>query len=285
MTTDAASSARSMTDAATLANGVKMPWLGLGTWQSTEGREVEDAVRIALEVGYRHVDTAAAYGNERGVGNAIRQSGVPRDQVFVTTKLWNDDQRKGYDAALRALDSSLEKLGMDYVDLYLVHWPVKGKYKEAWRAMERIYSEGRAKAIGVSNFMVHHLEDLLAGAGVVPMVNQVEWHPRLLRRPLLEYCAATRIQFESWSPLMKGKVGDVPEVAQIAGRHGKTPAQVVLRWNLQHGVVTIPKSVRRERIQENAGVFDFELSPDEVARIDALDQDQRVGPDPDNFAF
>jgi methylglyoxal/glyoxal reductase len=277
--------AGSIADNVTLRNGVKMPVLGLGTWQSAEGSEVEQAVRWALELGYRHIDTAAIYQNERGVGRAVRESGVPREQVLVTTKVWNDDVRGGHDAVLRAIDESLRKLGMEYVDLYLVHWPVKGKYKEAWRAMEKIHASGKAKAIGVSNFMVHHLKDLLAGAQVTPMVNQVEMHPRLVQPELMAFCREKGIAQEAWSPLMKGKVGHVPQIQEIAQRHGKTAAQVALRWNVQHGVVTIPKSVKRERLVENAAIFDFHLSAQEMAAIDALDRHDRVGPDPDNFSF
>jgi diketogulonate reductase-like aldo/keto reductase len=277
--------AASITDTVSLANGVRMPRLGLGTWRSAEGAEVEQSVRWALEIGYRHVDTAAVYGNERGVGRAVRDSRVPREQLFITTKVWNDDQRAGHAAVLRAFDESLRRLGTEYVDLYLVHWPVKGKYVEAWRALEQIHSTGRAKAIGVSNFLVHHLEDVLKSAAVKPMVNQVEFHPRLVQRDLLEFSRRHGIVQESWSPLMKGKAAEVPLLRDLAEKYGKTPSQVVLRWDLQHGVVTIPKSVRRERLEENAGLFDFELSPDEMAEIDALDRGERIGADPDHFNF
>lgn len=277
--------AGSIADTVTLTNGVKMPMLGLGTWKSKEGAEVEQSIRWALEIGYRHIDTAAAYGNEKGVGEGIRSSGVPREQVFVTTKLWNDDQRKGYDACLKAFDTSLSKLGMDYVDLYLVHWPVPGKYKEAWRAVDEIYASGRAKAIGVSNFMVHHLEDLLKDTQTVPMVNQVEFHPWLVQKPLMEICRKHRIVEEAWSPLMRGKITQLDVVTEIAKSKGKTPAQVVLKWNLQHGLVTIPKSVKRERLVENASLYDFELTAEEMTRIDALDKGERVGPNPDNYNF
>lgn len=274
---------RSIRDAATLSNGVKMPWLGLGTWKSGEGGEVEQAIRWALELGYRHIDTARIYENETGVGRGIRESGVPREEIFVTTKVWNSDQ--GYDTTLRAFDASLERLGMESVDLYLVHWPVKGKYKETWRALESIYESGRARAIGVSNFLVHHLEDLLTSARIVPMVDQVEFHPRLVQPELLKFCREKNIVLEAWSPLLRGDLGSLGEVPAIAKRHGKTPAQVILRWDLQHGVVTIPKSTNRDRIAENAAIFDFELSPEEMSAIDRLDEGRRVGPDPDNFDF
>jgi diketogulonate reductase-like aldo/keto reductase len=275
----------SISDTVTLSNGVRMPRLGLGTWRSAEGTEVERAVRWALELGYRHVDTAAIYGNERGVGRAIRDSGVPREQVFVTTKVWNDDQRAGAGAVVRAFDESLRRLGFDYVDLYLIHWPVKGKYKEAWRALEQTYASGRAKAIGVSNFLVHHLDDVLSDARVRPMVNQVEFHPRLVQPQLVDYCRRNGIVQEAWSPLMKGKVAAVPQLRKLAAKYGKTEAQVVLRWDLQRGIVMIPKSVRRERLAENADLFDFEVTPDDMASIDALDRGERLGADPDDFSF
>jgi methylglyoxal/glyoxal reductase len=277
--------ARNIADTTTLRNGVQIPWLGLGTFRTPEGQEVEDSVRWALSLGYRHIDTAALYGNERGVGKAIRESGVPREQVFVTTKVWNDDIRKGADGVRRALEKSLRELGFDHVDLYLVHWPVKGHYKEAWQALSRIYADGQAKAIGVSNFLLHHLKDLMADAEVVPMVNQIEWHPRALQRELLSFCQQNRIQMEAWAPLMRGKAGDIPELVEIARKHRKTEAQVLLRWDLQHGVVTIPKSVRRERLEENAAIFDFALSAEDMQRIDGLDRNQRIGPDPDNISF
>ncbi|MEF3303907.1 aldo/keto reductase [Paenibacillus sp. GYB003] len=268
----------------TLANGVNMPWLGLGVWKVTEGGEVERAVRTAIEAGYRSIDTAAAYGNEEGVGKAVRESGVPRGELFVTTKVWNADQ--GYDSALAAYESSLQKLGMDYVDLYLIHWPVKGKYKETWKALEKLYKDGRVRAIGVSNFHEHHLDDLLQDAEIKPMVNQVEYHPRLSQRSLLNYCRDRGIQLEAWSPLMQGKeLLDHELMKELAAKHRKTPAQIILRWDVQNGVVTIPKSVTPERIRENADIFDFELSADDMRRIDELNENRRVGPDPDNFNF
>jgi diketogulonate reductase-like aldo/keto reductase len=261
-----------------------MPWLGLGVWKVTEGGEVERAVRTAIEAGYRSIDTAAAYGNEEGVGKAVRESGVPRGELFVTTKVWNADQ--GYDSALAAHESSLQKLGMDYVDLYLIHWPVKGKYKEAWKALEKLYKDGRVRAIGVSNFHEHHLDDLLQDAEIKPMVNQVEYHPRLSQRSLLNYCRDRGIQLEAWSPLMQGKeLLDHELMKELAAKHRKRPAQIILRWDVQNGVVTIPKSVTPERIRENADIFDFELSADDMRRIDELNENRRVGPDPDNFNF
>jgi len=269
----------------TLSNGVRMPWLGLGTWRSADGDEVEAAVRVALEAGYRHVDTAAVYRNETGVGRAIRESGVAREDVFVTTKLWNDAQREGPDAVRRAFDESLARLGLDELDLYLVHWPVEGCWRDAWRVLEDLYEEGRCRAIGVSNFLVHHLEALLEDCRIVPMVNQVEFHPWLVQPELLATCRARGIQHEAWSPLMQGRFLELPELAEIGRAHGRTPAQVLLRWNLQKGSVTIPKSVRPERIRENMGIFDFALAHEEVARIDALDRGERIGPHPDEIEF
>jgi diketogulonate reductase-like aldo/keto reductase len=271
-----------LTDTVTLNNGVKMPKLGLGVWQLDEGREVERAVGVALKAGYRSIDTAAAYGNEAGVGNAVRDCGIPREELFITTKLWNTEQ--GYDSTLRAFEKSLKKLNMDYVDLYLVHWPVKGKYLETWRAFETLYNEGRIRAIGVSNFQIHHLQDVLDKFSVVPAVNQVELHPLLTQKELRAFCTQHGIQIEAWSPLMQGQL-DVPVIVDIAKKHGKTPAQVVLRWDLQHDIVTIPKSVREDRIIANADLVDFELSAEDMAAIDALDKGHRFGQDPDNFNF
>ncbi len=259
--------------------------LGLGTWRMAEGAEAESSVSAALELGYRHIDTAALYGNEAGVGRALAQSGVRRESVFVTTKVWNDDLRKGEAAVRAAFDASLDRLKMDYVDLYLIHWPVPDKFIAAWKVLEQIHASGRARAIGVSNFLVSHLQALLPHATVKPMVNQVEFHPWLMQRPLMELCRRERIILEAWSPLMQAKGLDLPALVEIAKAHQRSPAQVVLRWDIQHQVVTIPKSTHRRRIVENAAIFDFELSPDEMARIDALDQSKRIGPSPDNFDF
>ncbi|WP_124727893.1 aldo/keto reductase [Staphylospora marina] len=274
---------KSLSDSTVLSNGVKMPWLGLGVYKAKEGEEVEFAVKTAIRLGYRSIDTAAVYGNETGVGKAVRESGVPREELFITTKVWNSDQ--GYDSTLKAFEASLERLGMDYVDLYLIHWPVKGKYKETWKALEKLYKEGRVRAIGVSNFQTHHLDDLLQDAEINPMVNQVELHPWLTQKELREYCSRHHIVLEAWSPLMRGKVTEVPEIVRLAEKYGKTPAQIVLRWNLQIGVVTIPKSVREHRIRENADVFDFHLSEEDVAILEGLNRNHRTGPDPDNFNF
>lgn len=271
-----------ITSAVELLNGVEMPRLGLGVWRTQEGEETENAVSAALKAGYRSIDTASLYKNEQGVGRAVRASGIPRDQVFITTKVWNDDQ--GYDTTLKAFQDSLDRLDMDYVDLYLIHWPVKGKYIDTYRALEEMYDQGRVRAIGVSNFTIAHLEDLMANCRIKPMVNQVEFHPMLTQKKLLAFCRKEGIQLESWRPLMQGNL-DLPLLAELSAKYRKTPAQIVIRWHLQLGVVTIPKSVREERIRENADVFDFELEPEDMNRIDALNQDHRFGADPDNFDF
>ena len=271
----------SLQDCTTLNNGVKMPWFGFGVFQSKDGEEVENAVKWALEAGYRSIDTAAIYGNEHGVGKAIRASGVPREEIFLTTKVWNDDMRTG--RTLQAFNESLARLEMDYVDLYLVHWPVKGHYKETWKALEEIYRSGRVKAIGVSNFLVHHLNDILESGSIVPAVNQVEFHPYLLQSELRQFCRERGIQFEAWSPLMQGRVLTVPVVMQLAEKYGKLPEHIILRWDLQHGVITIPKSVHKERIITNTQVFDFELTAEDMALLDALDEGKRIGPDPDTI--
>ncbi|ARU63809.1 aldo/keto reductase [Tumebacillus avium] len=274
---------KSINDSTVLANGVHMPWLGLGVFKTQEGEEVENSVRYALEAGYRHIDTAAIYRNEEGVGRAVQASGIAREELFITTKVWNTEQ--GYETTLAAFEESRQKLGLEYVDLYLIHWAVKEKYKETWRALEKLYKDGLVRAIGVSNFQVHHLQDLMATANVKPMVNQVEYHPYLTQKELLAFCKQEGIQFEAWSPIMRGRVNDEPVIVQLAEKYGKTPAQIVLRWDLQHGVVTIPKSVRRERVIENAQLFDFELSAEDMATLDGLNREQRFGSDPDNFSF
>jgi len=266
-----------------LHNGVEMPYFGLGVWQSKDGDEVINAVNYALDAGYVHIDTAAIYKNEEGVGQGIARSDFSREDIFITSKVWNSDQREGN--CIQACEDSLRRLGTDYLDLYLIHWPVTDKYKDTWKDMESLYASGKVKAIGVSNFLQHHLEDLLESAEVVPMVNQMEFHPRLVQQDLVNFCVNHKIQYEAWSPLMQGKIFEMPEMKDLAEKYGKSIAQIVLRWDLQKGVVTIPKSVNKSRIQANADLFDFELSSEDVAKIDQLDQSQRVGPDPDNFNF
>ena len=266
-----------------LNNGVEMPWFGLGVWQVEEGEDATKSVTAAIKAGYISIDTAAAYKNEESVGKAIRESGVAREDLFITSKLWNGDQ--GYESALAAFDSTMEKLGLDVLDLYLIHWPVKGKYKDSGRAMEKLYKEGRIRAIGVSNFQPHHLDDLLADAEVVPAVNQIEFHPLLTQNELLDYCAQKGIQVEAWSPLAQGKLFDNEAVTTIAEKYGKSPAQVLLRWVLDKGVVVLTRSVKEERIVDNANIFDFQLTADEVDQLNALNKNERTGPDPDNFNF
>lgn len=266
-----------------LHNGVGMPYFGLGVYLSEDGQEVIDAVRWAIEAGYRHIDTAAIYGNEKGVGEGIQQSGISREELFVVSKVWNVDQ--GYESTLKAFNESLERLQLDYLDLYLIHWPVKGKYKETWRALEHLYREKKIRAIGVSNFLKHHLEDLLQSVEIVPMVNQMEFHPYLVQQDLIDYCNTHKIQYEAWSPMMQGKIFELDPIKEMAKKYSKSPAHIVLRWDLQKGVVTIPKSVRKERIVNNAEIFDFELSKEDMAYLDRLDKGRRFGPDPDTFDF
>ncbi len=266
-----------------LHNGVHMPYFGLGVYLSKDGSEVINAVKDALNNGYRHIDTAAIYDNEEGVGKGIRESNVPREEVFLVSKVWNTDQ--GYESTLKAFDASLERLGTDYLDLYLIHWPKGELSKETWRALEKLYREKRVRAIGVSNFLQHHLEDLLTEAEIVPMVNQMEFHPYLVQQDLVDYCNSKKIQYEAWSPLMQGNIFELDIMKELAAKYNKTIAQIVLRWDLQKGVVTIPKSSKKERIIANSDLFDFELSKDDMQLLDGLDRGKRFGPDPDNFDF
>ncbi|HFK1452236.1 TPA: aldo/keto reductase [Bacillus pacificus] len=271
----------------TLHNGVEMPWFGLGVFKVEDGPELVEAVKSAIKAGYRSIDTAAIYGNEKAVGEGIRagikEAGISREDLFITSKVWNSDQ--GYETTLAAYEESLKKLELDYLDLYLVHWPVEGKYKDTWRALETLYKEKRVRAIGVSNFQIHHLQDVLADADMKPMINQVEYHPRLTQKELQAFCKEQGIQMEAWSPLMQGQLLDNETLQAIAEKHGKTTAQVILRWDLQNGVITIPKSTKEHRIIANADVFNFELTKEDMEKIDALNQNHRVGPDPDNFDF
>lgn len=267
----------------TLNNGVEMPYLGLGVYLSEDGKEVTNAVKWALEEGYRHIDTASIYKNEEGVGKGIMDSGVARKDIFVVSKVWNSDQ--GYDSTLKAYEASLKRLNLDYLDLYLVHWPVNGKYKDTWRALEYLYEQKRVRAIGVSNFMQHHLEDLLSSATYVPTVNQMEFHPYLVQQDLIDFCNKNTIQYESWSPLMQGRIFELDVMKGLAVKYNRTIAQIVLRWNLQKGVITIPKSSKKERIKANAEIFNFALEPQDIKKLDHLDCGKRFGPDPNNFDF
>ena len=257
---------------------VRLPLLGLGVYQTPRGEKTRRAVSAALRAGYRHIDTARLYGNEEDVGRAVRESGVPRAEVFVTTKLWNDDH--GYDPTLRAFEESDRRLGFGYVDLYLIHWPVPGRRNDSWRAMERLLAEGRCRAIGVSNFLPRHLDDLARTSPVTPAVNQIELSPFLGQRETVRVCEARGIVVEAYSPLTRGKRLRNPVVADVARLHGKTPAQILIRWSLEHGFVVLPKSAREDRIRQNAEVFDFALSFDDRARLDALDEDLHTDWDP-----
>ncbi|WP_085567462.1 aldo/keto reductase [Streptomyces murinus] len=266
-----------------LNNGVEMPQVGFGVWQVPDD-EAERAVGTALEAGYRSIDTAAAYGNEEGTGRAIAASGLSREDIFVTTKLWNSDQ--GYDATLRAFDTSLGKLGLDHLDLYLIHWPLPARdtYVDTYKALEKLYADGRVRAIGVSNFLPEHLRRLAEETSVIPAVNQIELHPHLQQHAAREYHAEQGIRTEAWSPLGQGKgLLEVPAIVAIAQKHNRTPAQVVLRWHVQQGTIVIPKSVTPSRIKENIEVFDFSLDAEDLAAIGALNEDRRIGPDPATF--
>ncbi|MFZ2464759.1 MAG: aldo/keto reductase [Caldibacillus thermoamylovorans] len=270
-------------DYITLNNGLKMPQLGFGVWQVSD-EQATPAVKKALEVGYRSIDTAMIYGNEKGVGRAIKESNVPREELFITTKVWNADH--GYENTLKAFDASLERLGLDYIDLYLIHWPTPkyDQYVDTYKAMEKIYKDGRAKAIGVCNFDIEHLERLLNECEVVPVVNQVERHPYFQQRELQDFCEKHHIIIEAYSPLMNGKdVLNDSVVKEIAKAYGKTAAQVILRWHLQTGVITIPKSVTPSRIEENFDVFDFELTAEDMEKMTALDRNLRIGAVPIEF--
>ncbi|MFE4240913.1 aldo/keto reductase [Peribacillus butanolivorans] len=273
----------SIEETITLHNGVKMPQLGFGVFKVKNGTETVESVKKAIEVGYRSIDTAAVYENEEGVGQAIRESGISREELFITSKVWNTDQ--GYETTLQAFDDSLKRLGLEYLDLYLIHWPGKDKYLETWKALEKLYNEGKVKSIGVSNFHVHHLEKLLANSEIKPVVNQIELHPLLTQVEIRDYCEKHDIKVEAWSPLGRGSLIEEPTINHIAKKHGKSSAQVLIRWHLQHEIVVIPKSITPSRIEENAQVFDFSLSLNEMNQIDALNKNERFGSNPDELLF
>jgi len=262
-----------------LNNGVQIPVLGLGTYLAT-GKEAYDASLFALQYGYRHIDSAAFYKNEKEIGQAVEDSGVKRDEIFVTTKLWNSDQ--GYDSALRAFEKSLNNFGFDYIDLYLIHWPLTGKRKDSWKALERIYEEKLARSIGISNYIIRHIEQLKTYANVMPVVNQVEFNPFLYQKELQEYCEENEIFIEAYTPLTRRKKFKDPVLRELAGKYGKTVAQILIRWALQIHTIVLPKSVNRERITENANIFDFEISEDDMAKLNNLNEDYRITWDPSN---
>jgi 2,5-diketo-D-gluconate reductase A len=269
-----------------LNNGRTIPQFGFGVFQ-VDPSDTVDATVAALEAGYRHIDTAQMYGNEREVGEAIRKSGIDRDEVFITSKLNNGYHRP--DDARAAFDLTMDALGIDFIDLFLIHWPLPtlydGDFVSTWQTLEEFYRDGRARSIGVSNFQINHLNRLAAESDVVPAINQIEVHPYLTQTPLRDHCSEKQIVVEAWSPIARGKVLDDPTITAIASRHEKTSAQVVLRWHIQRGDVVFPKSVKPERIRENVDVFDFDLPPEDVEAISALNRDERIGPDPDVFDY
>ena len=259
-----------------------MPYLGLGVYDSRDGEEVFNSVTWALEAGYRHIDTATLYENEAGVGEAVRASDISREEIFIVSKVWNTDQ--GYEETLKAFETSMGKLKLDYLDLYLIHYPVKGKFPETWKAMEKLYTEGRIRAIGISNFPERHIRELLKTAEIIPMVNQMEFHPYIIQQDLIDYCRETGIQYEGWSPFMRGKIFGIDLFNDLSKKYEKTMAQIALRWSLQKEVVAIPKSSRKDRILSNADIFDFEISGEDMDLIDKLDRNQTVvGLHPDSF--
>ena len=282
---------KSIQDLIKLSNEVEIPCMGYGTWRTPAGDDTVTAVKSAIECGFRHIDTAQLYGNEESVGEGIRAAGIDRREIFLTTKLKNSDQ--GYDATLKAFESSLKRLGVEYVDLYLIHWPVPVMFKDnwqeisrqTWKAMERLYEEKLIRAIGLSNFLPHHIENITASANVAPVVDQLEIHPCFTQRQTVKYCQDHKIQVQAWSPLGHGTILQNETLAAIAASHKKTPAQTALRWELQQNIIPISKSMKPSRMKENADVFDFTLSPEEMDRIFALGEDGRTGPNPDHIDF
>lgn len=272
---------KSLQGTVTLHNGVKMPYFGLGVYKIEDGNDVINSVKTALKFGYRSIDTAALYENEEGVGQAIKDSGIPREEIFVTTKVWNTDH--GYENTLKAFDKSIAKLGLEYVDLYLIHWPGKDKFVDTWRALEKLYREGLVRAIGVSNFKPHHLQTLMEKSEEKPVINQVELHPYFQQKELREFCKKNDIVVEAWSPLARGQVLNDSVLNEIGKKYGKSPTQVTLRWHLQSDIVVIPKSVTPSRIKENADIFDFELTDEEMEQINQIDKNTRFFKDPDVF--
>lgn len=259
---------------ANLNNGIQIPRLGLGVYQIPPGKKTTTVVQYALEIGYRHIDTAKIYGNESDVGNALKASDIKREDIFITTKVWNSDQ--GYDSTLRAFESSLKRLGLSYVDLYLIHWPVKGKIIETWKAMIQLLNNGKVRAIGVSNYSINELKETIQNSDIVPAINQVEFHPFLYQKDLLQFCKSNAIQVEAYSPLTRGKKLNHHGLVKMAERYDKSPAQILVRWSLQHNLVVIPKSSHEERILENSRVFDFHINQKDMEILDSLNEDLRT---------
>lgn len=282
---------KSLSDVYVLSNNVKIPCIGFGTWQSPDGEVAISSVEEAIRVGYRHIDTAAIYGNEESVGIAIKNSNIPREEIFVTSKVWNTDQ--GYDSTLKAFDKSLRKLGLDYLDLYLIHWPVPKIFKdnwekisiETWRAFEKLYKDGKVRAIGVSNFKPHHIQNLIDNCEIVPMVNQIQLHPGLNQEEIVKYCRENNILIEAYSPFGTGNIFSINDLDHIAEKYNKTVAQICLRWSLQKGHLPLPKSVTPSRILENTKIFDFEIDEEDMNFIDNLNNDFKKVKDPDNINF
>jgi diketogulonate reductase-like aldo/keto reductase len=274
-----------------LNNGVKIPCIGFGTWQTPNGEVAVSSIKEAISCGYRHIDTAAIYGNEESVGKAIRESKIKREELFVTSKLWNTDH--GYDKTLKAFEATLNRLKLDYLDLYLIHWPVpiahKNDYEklnlETWRAFEKLYKEGKIKAIGVSNFLEHHLRPIIEEAEIKPMVNQIELHPKYPQEDIVSFCKQNNIIVEAWSPLGQGELFKLPLLSEVAKKYNKSVAQICIRWAVQRGTLPLPKSVHKNRIIENANVFDFEISEEDMDTIYNLGTDGRIGSHPDHASF
>lgn len=265
-------------DYVTLNNGVKMPLLGFGTYNANDSNQLNLAIKECIEVGYRHIDTASFYQNEKVVGCAINESGISREELFLVNKVWNLDQ--GYEKTLKAFKKSIKNLNTDYLDLYLIHWP-QLLNQETWKALEKLNKEGYVRAIGVSNFTINHMKNLIGNAEILPAINQIEFHPRLVQYDLMKFCEKYKVKIEAWSPLMRGLVFQIPFLKELSQKYGKTISQIVLRWNLQMGVVTIPKSITLTRIKENADIFNFEISEEDMNRIKNLNNGFRIGMNPD----
>lgn len=265
-----------------LSNGVKMPSIGFGTYKLGDDNQVSEAVKFSLNLGYRQIDTASFYNNEEGVGRGIKESGIRREDIFLATKLWNDDH--GYEKAIEAFNESLKKLGVDYLDLYLIHWPNKLN-SETWKAFEELYDKGKVKAIGVCNFKQEHLEELKKSAKIMPMINQIEIHPYRAQKEMVEYCKDNNIQVVAWGPIMRGKIFSDPLMVSLAEKYNKSVAQVALRWHLQNGIIPIPKSVNTERIKENLNIFDFNILEEDIIAIDNLDKNENISGVPNNTTY